>query len=385
MRIQQLHTNRSGEDDGLKALADLATHADRLLVLAFGSVSWFDRPDLGRALRDAFPNASIVGCTTAGEITHDGVFDDTLTITCAEFESTAIKTSMEHVPEMSDSESAGHRLAEALAAPDLRYVMVLSDGVAVNGSALVKGLRDDLGPDVSVSGGLAGDGGRFERTLVLHAGEVYPKAVAAVAFYGTKIRTGHGSVGGWSVFGPRRKVTKVEENVLYELDGEPVLGMYEHYLGDEARDLPGSGLLYPLAVLSDEREETGLIRTLLGVNREDGSITFAGNFDQGNSVQLMYAEDDQLIDGAAQAARYSKVNGEPPNGTLALLISCVGRKLLLGGEVSREVQAVVGELGQNPTYAGFYSNGEISPFSPTGRCELHNQTMTVTTLSEDAA
>jgi hypothetical protein len=192
-------------------------------------------------------------------------------------------------------------------------------------------------------------------------------------------------VGGWAVFGPRRKVTKADHNVVYELDGRPILEMYEHYLGEEAKDLPASGLLYPLAMLSEKREATGIIRTLLAINRENGSITFAGDVDEGSVVQLMYAQEAQLIDGAADAARRAKPDGAPKGDALALLVSCIGRKLLLRRNISQEVQAAVGVLGPRLAYTGFYSNGEIGPHEASGRCELHNETMTITTLCEDSA
>ncbi|MBN1342489.1 MAG: FIST C-terminal domain-containing protein [Phycisphaerae bacterium] len=380
MRIRQAHLRGSSET---LVPNELASEGENLLVLVFGSVEHFDSPGFGPNLRSAFPHASIVGCTTAGEITRDGAFDDSLTVTSVELESTKIRTCLEQVPTMSDSEAVGLRLASSLASPDLKHVLVLSDGVSVNGSALVRGLIAGLGNDVPISGGLAGDGGRFERTLLLHGDEVRSHVVVAVGIYGDAIRASYGCVGGWAVFGPRRTVTKADENVVYELDGKPILEMYERYLGDEAKDLPGSGLLYPLAMLSEGRQETGIIRTLLGINRQDGSITFAGNIEQGSKVQLMYAQDQQLIDGAAAAARQCLDDARPSGEALALMVSCVGRKLLLRGKAGDEVRACVDAMGQRFTYTGFYSNGEIAPFRPTGRCELHNETMTITALHEE--
>ena len=354
------------------------------LILVFGSVERFSEPGFGRTMRTAYPDTPIVGCTTAGEITRTGVADGSLAVTAIGFDTTRVRTHSLPVPTMSESGKVGAALGAALAAPDLRYVLVLSDGIQVNGTALVGGLRKRLGRNIPISGGLAGDGGRFERTLLLHDSTVESRVVIAAGFYGDSLQVRHGCVGGWTVFGPRRKVTKVEDNVVYTLDDRPILQMYEQYLGDEAQDLPASGLLYPLAMLSQEREETGIIRTLLGIDREEGSITFAGDIEQGTVVQLMYAEDDELIEGAASAATQCHMVPRTPQGALALMVSCVGRKLLLGHKTSREVQAAVAQLGDDFTYAGFYSNGEISPFPPTGRCELHNETMTITTMVEDA-
>ena len=382
MQIQQLTVPGGCETYDF---SKIASQDDNGLVLVFGAVARFERADLAPAVRSAFPKASIVGCTTAGEISGAGVTDDSLTLTAVRFDSATIRTCCEPVPRMQDSEDAGRRLGAALAGSDLRYVLVLGDGVGVNGAALVKGVTACMDPGVSVSGGLAGDAGKFERTWLVHNELVQTKVVLAVGFYGNALRVRHGCAGGWTVFGPRRKVTKVLDNVVYELDGRRILDMYEEYLGEEAKGLPISGLLYPLAILSENREETGIIRTMLEINREEGSVAFAGGIDEGSVVQLMCADEAELIAGAVLSASQSRIEAPGPHDALAILISCVGRRLLLEGRVSQEVRAVIRELGADFRYTGFYSNGEISPFPPTGRCAFHNETMTITTLCEARA
>ncbi len=379
MRIGQLTI--SGVRDTFD-FSPIACEDPNVLVLAFGAVEHFERPELGPVLRSAFPNAAIVGCTTAGVITDSNVTDDSLTLTAIRFDATETRTCCEPVPQMQESADAGRRLGTALAGPDLRYVLVLGDGVGVNGAALVEGLTACTDPTVSISGGLAGDASQFERTWLVHNETVETKVVVAVGLYGNALRVQHGCAGGWTVFGPRRKVTRSRDNVVYEIDGRRILDMYEEYLGEEAKDLPGSGLLYPLAILSEKREETGIIRTLVGINREEGSVTFAGDIVEGSVVQLMCAEENELIEGAALAASQCRMGEPAGSDALALLISCVGRRLLLGGRASQEVSAAVRTLGPGLRYTGFYSHGEISPVQPSGRCELHNETMTVTTLCE---
>ena len=67
---------------------------------------------------------------------------------------------------------------------------------------------------------------------------------------------------------------------------------------------------------------------------------------------------------------------------VAVLISCIGRKLVLGPRVSDETEEVDNLLGERIVKCGFYSYGEISPHLITQTCELHNQTMTVTVFAE---
>jgi hypothetical protein len=193
---------------------------------------------------------------------------------------------------------------------------------------------------------------------------------------------GYGSLGGWDSFGPDRVVTRAEGNVLYELDGQPALDLYKRYLGEFADGLPASGLLFPLALQTPGQGGNGLVRTMLAVDETQGSMSFAGDIPTGAHVRLMKANFERLVEGAEGAARSSHERlGEAP-AELAVLISCVGRKLVLQQRIDEEIEGVRDVLGPQSVFCGFYSYGEISPFTPTARCELHNQTMTITTLAE---
>jgi len=261
------------------------------------------------------------------------------------------------------------------------HVFVLSDGLRVNGSELVRGLSQHLPLGVTITGGLAGDGDRFQQTQVMWNGRLQSGKVVAVGLYGDRLKVGYGSFGGWEPFGPKRQITKSDGNVLYELDGEPALTLYKRYLGDHAANLPASGLLFPLS-LQVESDDRYLVRTILAVHEAEQSLTFAGDVPEGTTAQLMKASFDRLVDGAMQAASISL---QPLAGTapeLAILISCVGRKLLLNQRIEEEVEGVQVVLGDRTPLTGFYSYGEISPFAPGASCELHNQTMTITTLVE---
>jgi len=262
---------------------------------------------------------------------------------------------------------------------------VLSDGLNVNGSELVKGLVAAIGSGIPLTGGLAGDGADFSETLV--GGDCVPRAhmVVGIGFYGSAIRIGHGSAGGWDSFGPRRQVTKSIGNVLFELDGEPALDLYERYLGPEdSKGLPGSALLFPIQVHDAEHPESSVVRTVLAVDHEARSMTFAGDVPQGWTAQLMYGKFDRLAEGAADAARQAQLGLDirEEDQQFSILISCIGRRLLMGQRISDEVEAAGAELGDRTLRLGFYSYGEISPHAKSGVCELHNQTMTITSFAE---
>jgi hypothetical protein len=279
-----------------------------------------------------------------------------------------------------NSFQAGERLAQSLEFTGLRHVFVLSDGLKVNGSDLVRGLTSWLPPEVTLTGGVSGDGARFQETLVLWDQIVDRDTIAVLGFYGAGLRIGYGSLGGWDPFGPERLVTRSNGNVLYEFDGKSALTLYKTYLGEHAKGLPATGLLFPLSIRTQEADR-GVVRTILSIDEKEQSITFAGDIPEGAYARLMKANFNRLIDGAVGAAKTSRlVLGVPAE--LAVLISCVGRKMVLRQRIEEEVEGVREVLGNQTVLTGFYSYGEIAPHAPHAKCDLHNQTMTVTTLSE---
>jgi hypothetical protein len=338
------------------------------------------RPILELSAR--YPESHIIGCSTAGEILGDGIADESLAVAVARFDRTRVATASAPVSAPAESFAAGARLGSQLAAPDLRGVLVLSDGLQVNGSELVRGLNHALGSNVVVTGGLAGDGDRFKRTWVLHAGTPRPGFVSAAGLYGTSIEVGHGSKGGWDIFGPERRVTRSSGNVLYELDGKPALQLYKQYLGELASGLPATGLLFPLALRSTTDDANSVVRTILAVNEQAQSMTFAGDLPEGSLARLMRANLDRLIDGASGAA--GMLPTASTGQVLSIAISCVGRRLVLGQRTEEEIEATLDVLPAGTRQIGFYSYGEISPHTD-GTCNLHNQTMTLTTIRERAA
>jgi hypothetical protein len=340
-----------------------------------------------RELRGMFPQAHILGCSTGGQIRNNDVTDDEIAGAALQFGATRLRVACESAPSPDKSRACGEAIGRALAAPNLAGVFVLSDGLNVNGSTLVDGITAAVGSGVSVTGGLAGDGAEFRETLVGADCPPRKHMVAAVGFYGEAIRIGHGSAGGWDEFGPRRRITRSRGNVLFEFDGEPALDLYERYLGDEeARGLPGSGLLFPLRIFDPERPDHDIVRTILAVDREQRSMTFAGDVPEGWTAQLMRGNFDRLAAGAAMAARQAAdgVGQNRAGDQVAILVSCIGRRLLMGQHTADELEATGGEFGPRVPQLGFYSYGEISPHRVSGVCELHNQTMTVTTIAEAA-
>lgn len=352
---------------------------DPTLALVFGHADTLaDTTEMLRDLMLQYPYGVMIGCSTAGQIRGDELTDEGLVVSVTTFATTRLSYAAIELADTAGSRDAGRQLATRLADRDLRGLLVLSDGSQVNGTELAAGIAEVL-PDTPVSGGLAGDADRFGTTYVLVDGQPRAGWVTAVGFSGTDVELGFGSRGGWDIFGPERQVTRSEGNVLYEIDGRPALALYKEYLGERSDGLPATALLFPLAVqYADGRR---VVRTVLGVDEATQSMTFAGDVPQGARTQLMMASTERLLDGAHMAARDAQ--GRPPtsaDSTLALAISCVGRRLVLGQRTEEELDAVLDALGRRTSLIGFYSYGELSPTG--GTCDLHNQTMTVTTIRE---
>ena len=352
------------------------------LVFVFGSRKVLSHIELIKELQARYPLSQLIGCSTSGEIVGTEVNDDSLAVTAVFFEKTMLQFSFLELGDSIDSFKIASQLVSPLISNSLRHLIVLSDGLNVNGSELVRGFREMLPDSVRLTGGLAGDGSDFVETFVIdQQGIPRTKLIAAIGFYGDSIQVGYGSFGGWDSFGIDRKITKSKENVLFEIDGAPALELYKSFLGDKASELPGSGLLFPLS-LRTEYDQIPVVRTILSINEMEQSITFAGDMTEGAYVKFMRANVDRLINGSIKAAQTSIENNHDLSPEFALLISCVGRKLVLKQLVEEEVEAASQILGKETVITGFYSYGEISPFSSGSQCELHNQTMTITTFSE---
>ena len=378
MKIEQ---NTWTQKTGWRPSAPGALGKSAQLVLVFGAKGILKQSPLPKELTSAYPDAHFVGCSTAGEICGTTVYDDSLTTVAAHFEKTTVRTYEVEAGSAKDSFLAGERLAALVNPANLSHLFVLSKGININGSELVKGLEKDLPENVIITGGLAGDGPMFQETLTFSDGIPKNNVVSAIAFYGHKLKVGYGSVGGWDPFGPERIITSSKGNVLYELDGKNALEIYKHYLGEHAKGLPATGLMFPLGI-RDQETTTSLVRTILATNDKEQSITFAGDVPEGYHARLMKVNYERMIDAAAKAAKNCLDTIDCPKVELAIIISCCGRKWVLKQRVEEEIEAVREVFGKETILTGFYSYGEIAPVAGSTKCALHNETMTITAFSE---
>ncbi len=334
-------------------------------------------------LKKSFPDSMIVGCSGAGEILGTNLSDQSMIVTVAKFENSKIKTFRTEISSADKSFAAGESLAKNFDKKDLKAVYILSEGLLVNGTDLVKGLRNVLPADVVVSGGLAGDGTRFKTTKILFDDQVQSKVTVAIGFYGDEITVVSGSKGGWIPFGPERKVTNSEGNTLFTIDDKPALTLYKEFLGNSAANLPASALNFPLEIQETINGKSfGIVRTILSVDELNKTMTFAGDIPKGKIVRLMRSTQKSLVEAATNCAQglQNEISDKTP--VLSLIVSCVGRRLVMGSGTEDEIESVFSMLPKGSIQTGFYSYGELAP-DQSGFCDLHNQTMTITWIQEN--
>ncbi len=364
--------NYSGEPDQMGKISLILCFADRQLL---------ESQKLRDSLRTQYPEAQIVFCSTSGEILGIQVQENTAVSVLFHFDNTPIEVRQGNRKSYENSRMLGSAVAGSLPRlEEIRYLMVISDGGVVNGDELISGIQSVIPPGVPISGGLAGDGDRFQRTLVGHNDVVEQGELVLIAFYGDHIRVGTGQQGGWDMFGPERTITRSDGNVLYEVDGQNALDLYKRYLDTYAEQLPASALLFPLSVREAGKSEY-VVRTILSINEKDKTMTFAGTIPQGSVARLMKSNPDRLIRAGAEAAGMAVHDAGSTTG-LAMIVSCVGRKLVLAERVEEEIEAVAEVMPVQTPMIGFFSYGELSPVVSSGNTRLHNQTITVTYLTE---
>jgi len=379
MKITQLHiVNKKISEVGNAQITD---PQKANLILGFGDKNQLLDPDIYNVLRQQYPAAEIVLCSSAGEVLGNSIQNETIVCTVIQFEKTKIRTASVTLNESDSSYDKGKELIDKLDQEGLSYVLILSDGLIVNGSQLVKGMHAANRHGVPITGGLAADSIYFDYTVV-GLNEIPSKGnVVAIGFYGSDIEVRFSALGGWDVFGPERLVTKSFGTKIFEIDNRSVIELFKIYLGPYIDDKANSILLFPLSVTLPGYERP-LVRSILGINEQEGCITFTGDIPEGSTIRFMKANFEKLIDAAGETAKDMIGADVDYTPDLTLIISCIGRKKVLEKRIEEEVDIVSDCFGPNSYISGFYSYGELSPNGFNNSCELHNQTMTITTFKE---
>lgn len=352
------------------------------LVLVFGNRFELEEPKIYKGIKNMFPKGHIVFGSTGGNVTTNSIDEESLTITAVEFEKSTFEVRTINLNETElNSYNAGVELVNKLPKDKLKYIFVLSDGSFINGSDLTKGMNEGVDTNVLITGGLCADDDRFERTMASYNENPKDGEIVAIGFYGDTFQASSSTESGWHSFGAERTVTKSIGNILYELDKKPALDLYKVYLGEKSNQLPSSALYFPLGIKPDEGDDQTYLRSVLNINNDYRAMIFAGDVPINSKVQFMMTNPRDLLNASGQTARQAnqRMINKPQ---LALFVSSVGRKLLLDQRTVEEIEEAKNVVGNETIFSGFYSYGEIAPFDDDNMCQLHNQSVALTLISE---
>jgi small ligand-binding sensory domain FIST len=244
-------------------------------------------------------------------------------------------------------------------------------------------LLEEQYPGANAIGGLAGGGQRTGENRLVFQDEVHPGGLVGARLSGpVAIRPVISQ--GCRLVGERFVVTKAEHNFIHELGGAPALerlqAVFESLPEDERRHAHRA---LHLGIAIDEqrdRFERGdfLVRNLVGVDQETGSVAVGDIVQEGQTVQFQLRDArSSSEDMNALLAADRTTHHHAPLG--ALMFSCCGRGQGLFGRPHHDAVAMVDQLGAIPV-AGFFAQGEIGPVG--GRNFLHSYTASMAIFAE---
>jgi len=317
---------------------------------------------------------AIFGCTSSGEIAGLDAFEESIVVMLFNLPTDAFRIKL-FDGMYKTSYQVGQEVAtwaqKIFNAPAL---LVLSAGLQADGEAFVHGVIVTMGYEAPLFGGLAGDDLKMQGTYTFTEKEITGLGVLALALDNVKIEVNGLAVSGWKGIGTIKTVTRAEGNVVYTIDDHPALDVYSRYFNINLGDDQTLAAEYPLQVM---REDGSFVLRAAMIINPDKSMVYAGTVPQGSQVQFSMPPSTEIIDFAIQNLSHFKQ--DTTNADALILFSCKGRHLALGPMIEDEIDSIF-HLWEAPM-VGFFTYGEIGP-TKAGRCDFHNNTLTLVTLRE---
>lgn len=364
------------------------------ILIVFGACR-FDHRKLLAGIRSITGDIPMVGGTTAGEISTSGFSKQSAVIMALSSPildfTTSIGLNMSK-DEKACSVSLARKIRRKKAVKNAVSLLIFPNGMGGDGVKVIEGLHQVMGTNIEIIGGYLGDDERFENTFQYYNGKVYKDAIPALLISGENgFETGIGVRSGFESIGNRFYCTDSENNIVKKFDEERALDLYREFLGEErSKRLPGICLEYPFGLIDEKVSIAGKdyfqLRCGLTVDREEGTITLAASIPKGSALTITTASRGEIINGAKLAALQAREALKNTVPQAILMLSCVGRKLVLGRRTQEEVDAVKEILGEDVPIIGFYTYGEIGPIDKM-REELaitrfHNETVVLWVLGK---
>lgn len=324
-------------------------------------------------------NIDLFGCTTAGEILNDQIYDTSIVGLFFDLEPDNYQLFLSTDPAQSTYEKAFMTGQFAHQTFENPAIIVASGGVAVNAQEIVDGLKAGLGREVPIFGGLAADDLQLKRTCVFSRKDISDNGLLSLVFDNTKISITGLAISGWEAIGGTHTVTKAVGNVIYTIDDEPALDVFIKYFGYfDNFDLKGKPVStisaqYPLQVLRDDGS-TVLRSPLIG-DESEKTLTLAGGVKQGDQFRFSISPGFEVIDETVKAfGDYSQLVQE---ADALILFSCKGRHAALGPMIEDEVKGIYNHW--KAPMIGFFSYGEIGA-TENSTCNFHNETCSLVVI-----
>lgn len=397
---------KSTHEDSFKAGREAAKEAvdgiggGPTLTLMFSSVR-FNLEELLKGVRSVI-KGPLMGCSTAGEITNEGVTTGSIAI--MSINSDSIKVGMGVGENISrDARAAGQKAASSAIralGEDLRTasqifiktksgkfanisphsMMILPDALSGGGADVVRGITDVVGLHFPVAGGSPGDDLQMKKTYEFCNGKIYSDAVVSAALT-SELSTGIGVRHGWHPVGKSMVVNRSEGGRVYEIDNKPAIRAYEEFFGKKIKEeaLGREFTINSLGIPAWEGEYR--LRWPI-IKKEDDSIICAAEIPEDSVVRIMFGDEDSAIEAAREAAEDAMVKaGEPEEIAACIVFDCISRKQLFGKSANKQIDAIKEVVGKDTPLVGFETYGEQAPTygAPAG---FHNQTVVIYIISK---
>jgi hypothetical protein len=333
-------------------------------------------------IMDAFPNLELIGCTTDGEISSIlGCVEDSITLILFYSDTLEIMAGMGKCLSLNPLQTAIDAVgqAEEKMTNKSTFCITLAESVTVGGVSVINALKSRLGDEFPIFGGLAADQWSMKKTYQFYKREILTDTILVLLFSGNIIFSS-GLASGWTPIGHKKKTTKVDHNIVYEVDQEPILDFYNRYVGGDYKRVPTE---YPLAVFPNENSEKYYIRSPYTFNEKDRSVTFFGDVPENVVVQLVSGSIEKMSMASESALKEAieAYKGNKPEA--ALVFTCSARKAILGLKVDKEYHYLQKNMPDHFPICGFYTYGEICPLENGRESYFHNGTIAVLLIGEE--
>ncbi len=324
---------------------------------------------LQEILKELLPQAVIIGTTTDGEIIGQKILTKNTVISISVFENTKIESILvEH--KNKNSYETGKKIASSILSEDTKAVILFSDGTNTNADELLKGFESVNGK-VLLTGGMAGDNGLLKQTFVFNENEITDSGAVGVALNSKTLHAASTFKYDWLPIGKEFTVTKSDKNRVYTIDNIPAYELYKKYLGEDlAKKLPAVGIEFPLVI---KKGDNLIARACIG-DPKDGSLIFAGNINEGETVQFAYGNIETILQTSDTFADFLQ---QHPVESI-FIYSCMARRRFLKSSAPLELKPL---KDLTDSISGFFTYGEF--YTTKKHYELLNETMTVLMLSEE--